>query len=333
MRTIRLTLLTCAALAGVLLAAGRPWYAVPLCLFALLALGELSLRALPGIPPEQGLPAARIGMAAIAGLVTLPLVALSLHACGLPVRTTPLVIGETAVALVASAATFFRERRVPATDPHQADPHHADPGTTHRGGLPSQRSARSTNPSSASPASASPASASPYAEISRETGHDSAGEGPRRGGFWRTGVAVLIPVIVALGVGGMAARIYEAAPRPSEPGYLSVALGGWAAGIEAPVTVPGRGLAVPVRVTSSGIGDVTTTVRLRVGGRVVAAKRVTVAADTVRSFTVRVPAVPQDGCLHPVNISVGRMSAGFYARGPVTVRTRTAAFSRSGAKC
>ena len=134
------------------------------------------------------------------------------------------------------------------------------------------------------------------------------------------GVAVAVPVVLVGVIGAVAAKVYLESPRPAEPGYLSVALGGWAAGIEAPVTVPVRGLAVPVRVTSAGLGDVTTMVRLRIGGRIVAAKRVTVAADTVRSFTIRVPAVPPDGCLHPVNISVGRMSAGFYARGPVTSR-------------
>ncbi|WP_229069509.1 hypothetical protein [Actinoplanes sp. DH11] len=146
----------------------------------------------------------------------------------------------------------------------------------------------------------------------------------RLGEYARNGMAVAAPVVLAVAIGAVATRAYLSAPRPEQPGYLSVALNGWAAGIDKPVTVPVRGLAVPVRVTSAGLDTLTTSLRLRIGGRLVAARPVTVGADTVRSLTVHVPAMPADGCLRAVSISVGRMSTGFYARGPITDGKRAA---------
>ncbi|MEU4688179.1 hypothetical protein [Actinoplanes sp. NPDC023714] len=326
MRTIRLAWLAVVCLAGALGVEGRAWAAVPLCLVALVIVGELLLRALPGVPAESGVPAARAGMAAVAGLVTLPLVALLLHAAGSPVRSVPLVIGESAVVLLAALAALLRDRGRPAS-------------TVRSAGLPAQRSAKTSLamewPAGDGSAAGTAGVGTPAADGLAAGGHaaaslavaetvpaasPSAEISGQKVGLAAVWLAGALPVVLVGVIGAVAAKVYLESPRPAEPGYLSVALGGWAAGIEAPVTVPVRGLAVPVRVTSAGLGDVTTMVRLRIGGRIVAAKRVTVAADTVRSFTIRVPAVPPDGCLHPVNISVGRMSAGFYARGPVTSR-------------
>ena len=154
-------------------------------------------------------------------------------------------------------------------------------------------------------------------EAVRASGEPASGgavvPGPRRA-YARTTAAVTIPVVLAVGVGGTAVRGYLTAPRPAEPGYLSVALGGWAAAIDSPVTVPARGLAVPVRVTSAGLGETTHALRLRVGGQVVTIRPMTVAADSVHSLTVHVPALPADGCLRAVDISVGSTSTVFYAR-------------------
>jgi hypothetical protein len=283
--TVLLVLVAYAGLAGVLPAAGRPWIALPLCLIALVAVGELALRAVAGSRPEDGarLPAARIGFAGIAGLVTLPLVALALHAAGAPVRPAPLVAGGVVAATLLGAGVHVRERFT-RSDPDQPV------GTA---GLPAQR------------------------------GPDRS---PRPGlaGTARTAAAVIVPVLLAIVAGGFAVRAYLTAPRPAQPGYLSVALAGWATTIEHPVAVPARGLTVPVRVTSSGLATVTTVLRLRVGGQVLRSVPVTVAANTAQQTSVRIPALPPDGCLRAVSISVGRMSTGFYARAAAGVPGRAA---------
>src|SRR5690348_10072238 len=117
--TLRLVLCSYICLGLVLAAAGRAWLALPICLIALLAVGGLWLRALTGPPSEHGLagpsdergvPASRIGFAAVAGLVTLPLVALGLHAAGASVRPLPLVIGTAIVATVLGSTALVRER-------------------------------------------------------------------------------------------------------------------------------------------------------------------------------------------------------------------------------
>jgi hypothetical protein len=272
--TLRLVLLAYACLGGVVAAAGRAWLAVPLTMIALLAAGELWLRALAGPPGESGVPAARTGFAAVGGVATLPLVALGLHAAGQPVRTLPLAAGGAVAVTILGLVALVRIRL-----------------TGHR--LPAQRDG------------------------------DRSGQPPAA--HTRTAVAVIVPAVLVLAIGGVAVRVHLASPRPAEPGYLSVALGGWAARIDRPVTVPPGGLTVPVRVTSSGIGPTTAQLRLRVGGDVVTSRAVTVPADTAQSMAVRVPALPPDGCLRAVHISVGRTSAGFYAQSPSTrKRERTA---------
>ncbi|MDI6101344.1 hypothetical protein QLQ12_22260 [Actinoplanes sp. NEAU-A12] len=322
--TCRLLLIAYAGLAGILPAAGRPWLAVPLCLAALLATGGLWIRALPGVPTETGVPAIRAGLAAAAGLMTLPLVALLLHAADRPVRPGPLVIGCAAVVTVLGAGALLRERLagrrtacslgLPAQRRHAAGPAAASGSSPAAG----SGTASETFPDAGS-STAPGSSALPAEDPATDSGDPPSPAGdlrphPQRG-YARTTAAVAIPVVLAVGVGAGAVRGYLTAPHPAEPGYLSVALNDWAAGIDSPVTVPPRGLVVPVRVTSAGLGESTGLLRLRVGGQVVASRRMTVAADSVRSLTVYVPALPADGCLRAIDISVGSTSTGFYARG------------------
>ncbi|SDT78534.1 hypothetical protein [Actinoplanes derwentensis] len=253
---IRSLLTAYAALIALLLAVGRPWLAAPLCLIALLSIGALWLRALPGLPAETAVPAVRGGLAAIAGLVTVPLVALVLHAFGAPVRPGPLIIGCAVLVTVLGTVALLRPR------PSGEDP------------------------------SPSPA------------------------GYARSTAAVAVPVILAVAVGGVAVHGYRTGPSPAEPGYLSIALNGWAAAIDRPVTVPARGLAVPIRVASAGLDEITGLLQLRIGGQVVDREPMTLAADTIRFLTVHVPAPPADGHLRAVDISIGGTSTGFYARSP-----------------
>jgi hypothetical protein len=297
--TVLLLLVAYAGLAGIMPAAGRPWPALPLCLIALVAIGGLWLRALagPDSPDDVRIPFARMALAALAGLVTLPLVALALHAAGMPVRPMPLVTGGAVTATLLGAVAVLREslsRRSPVPVAGAL-------------GLPVQRTPVSKVPTGVVPLGVV---VSPQAR----RGHS----GPSRLG---TATAMAVPAALAIGIGGFAVRAYLTAPHPAEPGYLTVALAGWATKIEHPVAVPPRGLTVPVRVTSSGLDPVRTVLRLRVGERVLRAIPVTVAADTAQQMTVRVPALPADGCLRAVTISVGRMSAGFYAHAAAGGRT------------
>ncbi len=131
-----------------------------------------------------------------------------------------------------------------------------------------------------------------------------------------TVAAVAVPVVLVLLVGGAAALAYVRLPHPPPPGYTSVALNGWAAGIDRPVDIPARGLSVPIRVSSAGEPSATVPLRVRVGDRPArAARPVAVAADTTRAVEVHVPA-PPDGCLHRIEISLGAATTVFYGRGP-----------------
>ncbi|MEV0897556.1 hypothetical protein [Actinoplanes sp. NPDC049802] len=370
---IRPLLVVYAGLGGALAADGRPWLAGPLCLVALHAIGELWIRALPGVPAETGVPAVRAGLAAVTGLVTLPLVALLLHLAGFQVRPVPLVAGTATTATLLGAAILLRARlatrraatrtALPSQRSHAAalSPGHppAGPGadqpstgtstgtsTGHppAGPVPGSAADDASGDSSSGRSPADPsadqapaedtsdhssdrpsAGHSPSEEQTTEiAGHPSAegaimaGDPQPDQGYARTAAIVGVPVMIAVAVGAVAVRAYLAAPHPAEPGYLSVALNGWAAAIDRPVTVPVRGLSVPVLVTSAGLDAVTTPLQLRVGGQIVASKPLTVAADSVRSLTVHVPALPPDGCLRAIDISVGATSTGFYARGPRT---------------
>ncbi|GGN60435.1 hypothetical protein GCM10010112_16720 [Actinoplanes lobatus] len=295
---IRPLIFAYAGLGGALAADGRPWLAAPLCLVALHAIGELWIRALPGRPAETSLPAVRAGLSAVNGLITLPLVALLLHLTGHQVRPVPLAAGAATTATLLAGAALLRKRSTTRGA--------AAPAT-----LPSQRG-HTTAPAPQPSAGHSSAGAAASA--------DGQNHEP---GYARTAAIVGVPVLLAVAVGAVAVRGYLKAPHPAEPGYLSIALSGWAAAINRPVTVPARGLSIPVRVASAGLADTTTRLRLRVGGRVVASEPLTVAADTVRSLTVHIPALPPDGCLHAIGISVGAISTGFYARG-LSALTRSA---------
>ncbi|GAA0588440.1 hypothetical protein GCM10010172_86980 [Paractinoplanes ferrugineus] len=253
MTTIRIIAADLAALGLLALGAGHPgmrWWLSPLLLFVLLATGELWLRVLI---PEAVAPVARIGIDAVCGLVSLPLVTLVLHLLAVPVRAGPTVAGLALLAAVLGGGALRRERSGRAPD----DPRLA-----------------------------------------------------------RTLAAIAIPAVVTLIVGGSAAIAYVRLPHPPQPGFTSLALGGWAAGIGHPVTFPRRGLEVPVEVRSSGRPGAVARLRVSVGDRPAGAPReVPVEANTTRSFTVHVPS-PLTGCLTRIEISVGGASTVFYGRGP-----------------
>ncbi|MEU8240403.1 hypothetical protein AB0C07_19350 [Actinoplanes missouriensis] len=293
MTTIRLALLAAAGLAVTLAAGGRVPVAAPFCLVALLTTGELLLRALPGppVPGAAGVPdVSGVPASGLAGAPGVPGARPALAALA-GLVTLPLV----ALVLHAIGTPV---RSVPLVAGIAVTATLATAGALLR--------ERTTARAAATAA-----------------GHGAA-VAARRRSWVGDGVAVAVPVLLAVVIGGVAVRVYVASPRPEQPGYLSVALNGWAARISAPVTVPVRGLAVPIRVTSAGLATVTIPLRLRVGGRLITARPVTVGADTVRSLTVNLPALPPDGCLRAVSISVGSTSTGFYARGPVRGARTTA---------
>jgi hypothetical protein len=246
--TIRV--LAAALAATALLALGLPG-ALPLtALIALLAVGELWLRALRlDLEPVAG----RIGLGAVCGLVSLPLIALVLHRIGVPIRTPSLAAGLVVLSLLLGGPALLRERSGRAgTDPR----------------LP------------------------------------------------RTLGAIAVPATVALVIGGAAVFAYVRLPHPPQPGYTSVALSGWAAGIDRPVAVPPGGLNVPIRLSSSGAPAAVAPLSVIVdAARVGPAQPVSIAADSTSSVYVYVPALP-NGCLHRIEISLGTASTVFYGRGP-----------------
>jgi hypothetical protein len=137
--------------------------------------------------------------------------------------------------------------------------------------------------------------------------------------FARTVTAVLIPLLLALVVGGSATFAYGWLPHPPQPGFTSVALSGWAARIDRPVAIPVTGLVVPLQVSSAGEPAGTAPLVIQVGDRVGPARPVPLPVDGTSAIAVRVPA-PPDGCLHRIEISLGPASTVFYARGPVGPR-------------
>lgn len=281
MMTILRPLVTAYASLSVLLpAAGLPWpLLLPAGLLALLAVGELWVRAVLGRPAESGIPAVRAGLVVLSGLLTLPAVALLLHLLGGLVTPIPMIAGTALLATVLAAIGLLRLYF------SRGD----RPGFDDESGVPAQRIG------------------GPILEPS----------GARIPAATRTAVAILLPIVLSLIVGGVAIRAVESGARPTLPGYLTVALNGWAASISHPIAVPVRGLAVPVRITSSGLPTTRQWLRLRVGATVVASRPVTVVTDRVYALSVRVPALPQDGCLHPIGISVGAASTVFYARSAI----------------
>lgn len=248
MTTVRV--LAAALAASALLATGLPGALPPAALIALLAMGELWLRALTlDLTPAVG----RIGLGLVCGLVSLPLVALVLHLTGVLIRARSLAAGLAALALVLGGAALLRRR----SDRPEADPR------------------------------------------------------------WpRTLGAIAIAAMVSLVVGGAAVFAYARLPHPPQPGFTSVALGGWAADIDGPVTIPYGGLDVPIRVSSAGEPAAVAPLSVIVDTlRVAPPHPVPIAADTTSSVHVHVPA-PANGCLHRIEISLGTASTVFYGRGP-----------------
>jgi hypothetical protein len=255
MTTPRVLFAALAALGVLALADGDPrlrWGLPAVLLVALLATGELWLRALIA---ETIAPAARVGFGGVCGLAGLPLVAIVLHVLSVPVRVAPIAAGLAVLCVLLGTVALLRSGRTGAAQP--ADPR-----------------------------------------------------------FARTLVAMAVPAVVTLLIGGSAAIAYVRLPHPPQPGFTSLALAGWAAAIDGPVTFPRAGLDVPVQVSSSGAPATVAQLRVRVGDRPAAPPRpVTVAADTTRTFDVHVPS-PVAGCLHRIEISVGAASTTFYGRGP-----------------
>ncbi|MFI1992226.1 hypothetical protein [Actinoplanes sp. NPDC020271] len=267
-----------ASLAVLLPAAGLPWpVRLAACLLALLAVGELWVRAVTGRPAESGIPAVGAGLTVLTGLLTLPAVALLLHPLGASVGPIPLIAGSGLLATVLAVAGLLR--------------------------LYFSRRARFGEPDD-----------EPGVPVQRVAGQTADPTGSRRRAGARTAAAILLPIGLSALVGVTAIRTVEVSSHPALPGYLTVALNGWAAGITHPVAVPARGLAVPVRITNSGLPARTDWLRLRVGDVVVATRRVTTMTGKVYALSVRVPALPPDGCLRPIGISVGGAGTVFWAR-------------------
>ncbi|KHD74006.1 hypothetical protein [Actinoplanes utahensis] len=244
-----------------------------------------------------------------------------LHAAGQPVRPVPLVVACAVLTTLLGTAAVVRERlaarRAPTPASLPAQRNGSGSPTDQPDGGPSATDRPDSGPSATGPSATdeNPASGYGHPPTTDDPPSRYAESAAPEPGYVRTTVAVAVPVVLAVAVGTVAVRAYLTMPSPAEPGYLSVALNGWAADIDRPVTVPRSGLVVPVRVASAGLDDVTAALRLRVGGRVVTTKPLTVTAETVRSVGVYVPALPADGCLHAVDISIGATSTGFYARG------------------
>lgn len=139
-----------------------------------------------------------------------------------------------------------------------------------------------------------------------------AGSDPR---FARTLVAVAIPGSVALVVGMAATLAYVRLPHPPQPGFTSVALGGWAAGISRPVTITAPGVEVPIRVSSSGVPGAVVPLAVRIGDFPAGPPvPVTIAPDSTHAIEVYVPA-PRNACVHRIEISLGATGTVFYGRG------------------
>ncbi|MFI6073305.1 hypothetical protein ACIA5C_17155 [Actinoplanes sp. NPDC051343] len=137
-----------------------------------------------------------------------------------------------------------------------------------------------------------------------------------------TTAAVGVPALLALVIGGTATVVYQRLPHPAEPGYTSLALAGWAAGIARPVAIPPAGLEVPLEVSSAGEPGQTAALQVQIGRRPAGPGLPVAISPGTRPLRVHVPA-PADGCLHSIRISLGAASTVFYGRGPFPARILT----------
>ena len=251
------------------LAVGRP---VPvlspvLCLAALLATGELAVRALVREPLA---PAARFGLATAAGSMSLPLVALALHLLGVRIEARWLAAGLAA--LVTGLGTrSWKSAATPGDPAGAAAPPHPRNWV---GRVEQVGTTVSSRPSTGWLGRPSPSL-----------------------------VALVVPAALALSVGGAATFVYERLPHPAQPGYTSLALAGWATGIDEPVVFPAAGLDVPVEITSAGEQPTQGDLLVSVGDRVIGPGMPVAVAAGSRSVRVHVPA-PPNGCLRPDRKSV-----------------------------
>jgi hypothetical protein len=137
-----------------------------------------------------------------------------------------------------------------------------------------------------------------------------------------TTLAVGVPTVLALLIGGTATVVYNRLPHPAQPGYTSLALSGWAAGIARPIAIPLAGVEVPLELSSAGDQPPSAVLLVRIGDRAAGPARPVAITSGTRALRVHVPA-PADGCLHPIRISVGPASTVFYGRGPFPARVAT----------
>ncbi len=298
MRTAHLLAVAVPILAVLALAPAVPVLSPVLCLIALLTIGELAVRALIREPLTA---AARLGLATAAGLVSLPLMALTLNLLGVDIEGRWLAAGLAVLTAGLSACSWRPASAQLASSQlasAQPTPGPTAPHPVHWVGGVEQ--AGTTTSASLSTASA-----------------QSSGVRPDRRG--RTLLAVGVPAAFAILIGGTATVVYQRLPHPPEPGYTSLALAGWAAGIAAPVVIPAVGLEVPLQVSSAGERPSVAHLLVRVGGRMAGpGTPVSIVAGTW-PLQAHVPA-PPDGCLHVIRISLGPASTVFYGRGPGPAR-------------
>ncbi|GAA0454699.1 hypothetical protein Ade02nite_03210 [Paractinoplanes deccanensis] len=107
MTTPRLLVVAYAALLVLALGRGVPLASPVLLLVVLLALGELWLRALAA----ESMPAlARLGLATVAGLVSLPFTAIGLHAAGVRIHEESIAAGLAGLLAAVAVVVLLRER-------------------------------------------------------------------------------------------------------------------------------------------------------------------------------------------------------------------------------
>jgi hypothetical protein len=228
---------------------------------------------------------ARLGLSVVAGLISLPLTALVLYVMGLRIEGRGVAAGLAVLATVLGSYVFVCRPQVGAEpEPQQShQSHKPHPG--------------------------------------HWVGRVEHG-GTTKARRLSTIAAVGVPALLALLIGGAATVVYQRLPHPVEPGYTSLALAGWAAGIARPVAIPPAGLEVPLEVSSAGEPPQTADLQVRIGERAAGPGMPVAVAAGTRALRVHIPA-PADGCLHPIRISLGPASTVFYGRGPFPARILT----------